>query len=80
MKTAMPKCPHCKKNDKVFESHMFGQRDVACVRCKRTFAKPKKQKAKRTMKISRKMAKAMGKKVLSQLLADGYQIVVRNSN
>jgi ssDNA-binding Zn-finger/Zn-ribbon topoisomerase 1 len=38
----LPSCPKCNKSDKVFASHMFGRKDLACVRCHRTFQKPRR--------------------------------------
>lgn len=40
-----PKCPHCLKNDLVFRSAMFGKKDWACTRCKRTFRPLSKKSA-----------------------------------
>jgi tRNA(Ile2) C34 agmatinyltransferase TiaS len=75
----MPKCPHCKKNDKVFASAMFGKKDMACVRCKRTFRPMRKKKVTtdhKTIVFTRKEFKTLTPRRISKMLASGLHITV----
>ena len=74
-----PNCPHCKKNDMVFASHMFGKKDMSCVRCKRTFRPTTKKKETATHRVlvfTRKEFKTITAHRVNQLLASGHNITV----
>lgn len=75
----MPDCPHCNKNDRVFASHMFGKKDMACTRCKRTFRPAaRNKKAQRTKDImwTKQEYKSKTRKQINRLLADGHNITL----
>jgi hypothetical protein len=77
-----PLCPTCKKNDMVFASHMFGKKDMACTRCKRTFRPMKRKTAAPPVSAndivwSRSEFKTMSRRQVSHLLAIGHSITVR---
>lgn len=76
---AKPNCPHCKKNDKVFASAMFGRKDLSCVRCKRTFRSMHKKKetgSHKSVVFTRQEFKKISPRRISKMLASGLHITV----
>lgn len=79
MRATMPNCPYCKKNDRVFASAMFGRKDLACVRCKRTFRPMRKKKeivSHKAVVFTRQEFKKISPRRLSKMLASGLNITV----